>query len=168
MSTLQQLQAGFSHAWETLVDGWRHLYHRAASAMTRFVPHQGTAGEGDGAMHELDRRSSGWGVLAAEVFDDEDKVVVRLEVPGMEAGEFRLEVIDRALVVRGEKRLQRERTQGRYHVSECAYGRFERAIALPDEVDPDQAEASYKRGILRVELPRRRSSERRRIQVRVH
>ncbi len=168
MSTLQQLQQGFSHAWDTLVDGWRHLYHRAASAMTRFVPRKLPA-EGDSEeAHELVRRSSGWGVLAAEVFDDGEKLVVRLEIPGMEAGEFQLEVIDRALVVRGEKRLQRERTQGRYHVSECAYGRFERAIALPDEVDADQAKASYKRGILRVELPRRRLSERRRIQVRVH
>ncbi len=168
MSTLQQLQEGFSHAWDTLVDGWRHLYQRAAGAMTRFVPRRESGGESAGESHELARRSSGWGVLAAEVFDDEERVVVRLEIPGMEAGEFQLEVIDHALVVRGEKRLQRERTHGRYHVSECAYGRFERAIGLPDEVDPERAEASYKHGILRVELPKRTVSPRRRIKVQVH
>jgi HSP20 family protein len=47
-------------------------------------------------------------------------------------------------VVRGEKRIERERTQGRYHVTECAYGSFERAIPLPERVAPEKAHAKYK------------------------
>jgi HSP20 family protein len=58
------------------------------------------------------------------------------------------------LIVRGEKGIQKEHTEGHYHVKECAYGRFERAIGLPDEVDSDQAQAGYKNGILRIELPK--------------
>lgn len=167
MSTLQQFRQGVNQAWDMVLEGWRHLYHRASSAITRFTFHrsQGDAGAGD--FEDMQLRSSGWGVLAAEVFDDRDRVVVRLEAPGMEPGEFHLEVIDGMLVVRGEKRLQRERSEGRYHMSECAYGSFERAIALPDAVDSDRADAKYSRGILRVELPKSRPSARRRIEVQV-
>ena len=168
MSTLQQIRQGVNQAWDRVMDGWRHLYHQAANAITRFTPkrHPGEAGGGD--LEETSLRSTGWGVLAAEVFDGQDRVVVRLEAPGMEPGEFQLEVVDEMLVVRGEKRIQRERSEGRYHVSECAYGSFERAIALPDAVDSDRAEARYKQGILRVELPKSRPVARRRIKVQVH
>lgn len=59
--------------------------------------------------------------------------------------------------------MEQERTQGGYHISECAYGSFERAIPLPDEVDTAKASASYKRGILRVELPKSTPRRRQRI-----
>ena len=105
--------------------------------------------------------------MAAEVFDDKDRVIVRLEAPGMDKKEFDLQVIDDVLIVRGEKRIQRERTEGHYHVKECAYGRFERAIGLPDEVDSDKAQADYKTGILRIELPKLANQRRKRIKVEI-
>ena len=166
MSTLQQIRQGVNQAWDMVLEGWRHLYHRASNAITRFTFHRSQSG-GGGDFEEMQLRSSGWGVLAAEVFDDRDRVVVRLEAPGMEPGEFHLQVIDGMLVVRGEKRIQRERSEGRYYISECAYGSFERAIALPDAVDSDRADAKYSHGILRVELPKSRPSTRRRIEVQV-
>jgi len=168
MSTLQQIRQGVNQAWDRVVDGWRHLYHQAANAITHFTPNRRPGETGGGDVEETSLRSTGWGVLAAEVFDGQDRVVVRLEAPGMEPGEFQLEVVDDILVVRGEKRIQRERSEGRYHVSECAYGSFERAIALPEPVDSDRAEAKYSRGILRVELPKSSPVARRRIKVQVH
>ena len=168
MSTLQQIRQGVNQAWDRVVDGWRHLYHQAANAITRYTPNRHAEETGGGDLEETSLRSTGWGLLAAEVFDGQDRVVVRLEAPGMEPGEFQLEVVDDMLVVRGEKRIQRERSEGRYHVSECAYGSFERAIALPDAVDSDRAEARYSRGILRVELPKSSPVARRRIKVQVH
>ena len=50
--------------------------------------------------------------------------------------------------------MEQARSEGRYHVVECAYGSFERAIPLPDDLDTDKATASYRRGILKVELPK--------------
>jgi HSP20 family protein len=155
-------------AWDALVEGWRELYHRAADALTRFTPQRPKGELLPREEEEFALRSSGWGVLAAEVFDDDDQVVVRLEAPGMEPDEFTLQVIGDRLWVRGRKQLQRERTEGRYHVSECAYGSFERAIRLPDEVDSSQAKARYRRGVLRVELPQSGTRRRRRIKVDVH
>ncbi len=168
MSTLHQLREGLNEAWDTLVDGWQRLYRRASSAITRFTPGSKAREDEKGAGQEIAVRSAGWGVLAAEVFDDDDQIVVRLEAPGLEKSDFDLEVLDNYLVVRGEKQVERERTEGRYHVTECAYGRFERAIPLPDEVDSSKARANYKNGVLRIELPKVASRRRRTISVDVH
>ena len=165
MSTLQQIREGMGIAWDALVEGWRELFYRAGNAITRFKT-RGAGGELlPGDKGEMSGRSSGWGILAAEIFDDDDRVVVRLEAPGMEPDELRLEVVDDVLIVHGEKKVQREHTKGYYHLSECAYGSFERAIALPDHVESDKASAQYRRGVLRVELPKSSSRRRRPIKV---
>jgi len=167
MSTLQQVREEMTHAWGRIVEGWEHLFRRASGAVTRFTPGARKDASDADERRELMTRSSGWGLLAAEVFDDDDRVVVRLEAPGLDKGDFDLQVIDDYLVVRGEKRVARERTQGRFHVSECAYGRFKRAIPLPEEVDSDKASAHYKRGVLRVELPKSNARRRKVIPVEV-
>jgi len=168
MSTFQQLREGVSEAWDTLMEGWQRLYRRAAGAITRFTPGEKDRAElAERESRDVWVRSTGWGVLAAEVFDDDDKVVVRLETPGMDKGDFDLQVTENHLVIRGEKQIARERTEGRYHVAECAYGRFERAIPLPEEVEPGKASASYKNGVLRVELPKPASRRTKKITVRV-
>jgi HSP20 family protein len=168
MSTLQNLREGLTEAWDTLLDGWQRLYRRAAGAITRFTPGKREVHAGaDESEREIAVRSAGWGVLAAEVFDDDDKVVIRLEAPGMAKDDFDLQLMDDYLVVSGEKQVERERTEGRYHVTECAYGRFERAIPLPDEVEGDQARATYRNGVLRVELPKVAARRRKTIKVEV-
>ena len=165
MSTLQQLREGLNEAWDTLLEGWQRLYRRAAGAITRFTP--GREGdEAPAAGTALAGRSIGWSVLAAEVFDSEDSILVRLEAPGMDSDDFDIQVHDNYLVVRGEKQLEQERTEGRYRITECAYGRFERAIPLPEDVEADQAKASYRHGVLKVELPKA-GAERRTIKVKV-
>jgi HSP20 family protein len=167
MSTFHQLREGLNEAWDSLVDGWQRLYRRAAGAMTHFTPGK-KDDRADDAGQEIALRSAGWGVLAAEVFDDDDRIVVRLEAPGMEKSDFDLEVLDNYLVVRGEKRIERERSQGRYHVTECAYGSFERAIPLREEVESAKARATYKNGVLRIELPKPESRRRRARKVEIH
>ncbi|MBQ0834136.1 Hsp20/alpha crystallin family protein [Marinobacter sp.] len=168
MPTLHQLREGLHEAWGSLIDGWQRLYRRAAGAITRFSPGKKAREDDKGTSQEIAVRSAGWGVLAAEVFDDDDQIVVRLEAPGLEKSDFDLEVLDNYLVVRGEKQIERERTEGRYHVTECAYGRFERAIPLPDEVDSSKARANYNNGVLRIELPKSSLGHRRTISVDVH
>lgn len=161
MSTLQQLKRGVSNAWDSLVDGWQKLYQQASGAITRFWPGSNDREE----QQALARRSAGWGVMAAEVFDDGEKLVVRLEAPGMERDDFDLQVTENYLVVRGEKHFERENKEGRYHITERAYGSFERAIPLPEAVNADQAKAKYKHGVLHIELPKAESHRRRTIEI---
>ena len=98
--------------------------------------------------------SLGWSVLGGNLFEDEQRVVIRLEVPGMEKENFNIEVIDEMLVVRGQKRFEHESSEGRYRLLQCAYGSFQREISLQVPVRVDRAEATYRNGVLRIELPK--------------
>jgi len=149
MSTLEELRGGIGRFWDSVAEGWRHLVSRASGALTRF--RSSSSSQSD--LPELVRGNE-WGLLAADLFDDGEKVVVRLESPGMELDDFDVCVHDDTLIVRGEKRYQNERTEGGYRIAECAYGSFERAIPLPENVDGSQAKAKYRRGVLRIELPK--------------
>lgn len=172
MSTLQQIRQDLSQAWDHLRDGWQRLQGQAAGALTRFtlrgenVPVKAsTKGRGDWWPTIP---GTAWGLLAADVLDEDDKVLVRLEAPGMDKNALELQVRDGYLVVRGEKRAGRERSEGRYHITECAYGHFERVIALPDAVRADLSSARYKNGVLEIELPKDPARKPRRIKVAVH
>jgi HSP20 family protein len=159
MSALQNLRTSLSEAWESLAEGWQHFYHRASRALTRFKP----------SSEQTDEHLplSGWGLLASDVYEDEDRIIVRLEAPGLENGDFNINVIGDTLVVRGDKRFEREYGSGSYQVMECAYGSFERAIPLRTEVDVSKAKATYRNGVLRVELPKTVASRRRTVEVEV-
>ncbi len=153
MSTMEHFRSGLGRVRESVAEGWQHLRHRLGHALIRY--HAPTP----------EVESVGWGLLAAEVKEKRDAVVVRLEAPGLEAGDFDLEVRDQYLVVRGEKRLQREEEREHYHLREMAYGRFERMIPLPLEVDAAGARAKYRNGVLEVILPKRPAPAQRRIEV---
>lgn len=162
MSTVNQLRQGLSRGFENFAEGWRHLLERASDALTRFSPVRQEV-ESPGAL--VERYAPRWGLVAAELREDNDTLVVKLEVPGMEPEQLDVDVVDDFLVVRGEKRVEREEAKGRYHVMECAYGSFERAVRLPMPVDPARTRAHYRHGILTITLPKLSQSSMRRIQV---
>ena len=94
----------------------------------------------------------GWSILGGDMFEDERRLVVRLEVPGMDKDGFDIEVLDDALVVSGEKRFERERSEGRYRMLQCAYGDCRRVVPLSVPVLADASKASYNAGVLKIEL----------------
>ncbi len=151
MSTLEEIRSGLSRFWDSVAEGWHQLASRASGALTRFKPSEKKDKAG---LLVPSHKGIGWGLLAAELYDDGDRVMVRLEAPGMERKDFDVSVVDGMLLIYGEKRYQEQRKQGGYHISECAYGVFERAIPLPDNVDGRRAKAKYSRGVLHIELPK--------------
>lgn len=166
MSTLDQIRHGLERAFDSLAEGWRQLHEHASDALTRFLPLP-TRGSLETVGEQLARHAPRWALLAAELEETPEEVIVQLEAPGMEPDQFDISVVDDYLVVRGEKHVHREQHEGRYHLIERAYGRFERAIPLPTAVDQDRTRASYRRGVLTITLPRVHSQVRRRIQVQV-
>jgi len=76
---------------------------------------------------------------AVDMFEKEDNLVIKAELPGMDKKDFSIEVSGDQLLVRGEKRFERESTTGRWRVLQCAYGAFHRAVPLPVPVKGDQA-----------------------------
>lgn len=155
---------GIEKAWQNVQAGWRNLMDRASNALTRFLPGE-DAEQDDVSSGRLRASSPDWGLLAAEIKETDNDVVVRVEAPGMEADEFDIEVQDQHLVVKGEKRISRDSDEGHYHITERAYGYFERVLPLPAGVEDSDATASYRRGVLTVCLPKHSSAVSRRIDV---
>jgi HSP20 family protein len=153
--SLDNLKDQFDSFWSGLSEGWRELWKTAANAITRFVPGEHTNLPATGDVdddHFLPSRS--WAMLGGEVFEDEKRLIVRLELPGMEKQDIDIEVDEDEVLVSGEKRFERESTEGRWRVMQCAYGRFRRSIPLPCSVQAGESKASYKNGVLRIELPK--------------
>ena len=159
----EQLKQGADQAWESLSEGWRELSARASSALTHFQPKQISAASTD--RNEGGLPFGGWAFMAVDVFDDDDKVIVRIEAPGMRREDFNVELHGDVLTVWGEKQFDHEATRGRYSVVQCAYGSFRREVALPVSVKPDKTRASYRDGVLRIELPKADTACARRIAV---
>ena len=69
------------------------------------------------------------------------------------------------MTIKGEKKQEAEQKDENYHRMERSYGYFIRTIELPAEVDPDKVDASYKKGVLKVELKKTRESETKKIEI---
>jgi len=154
----EQFRQGADQALESLVEGWRELSARASGALTRFLPAPASAraspSNTTASQDEAALPFGGWAFMAADVFDDSDKVIVRIEAPGMRREDFHIELQGDILTVWGEKRSDRELGRGRYSMVQCAYGRFRRDVALPVWVKAEDTKASYRDGVLRIELPK--------------
>lgn len=152
---LNDVKQGFASLWESVSEGWQRLRQSAAGALIRFMPGENTALPPKSQVDDdFYFPAQGWALLGGDVFEDERQVVVRVEIPGMRKDEIRIEVTDEALIVTGEKRFERESTEGRYRMLQCAYGNFRRVVPLATRVLPDQASASYTDGVLKVVLPK--------------
>jgi len=161
---MNQLKQSASEVLDNLADGWRRLWNQARQALTRFTPHRRSSELQLGGSEWL-QYTPEWSVLSAEVKETKNEIVVRLEIPGMDADGFDIQVADDYLVIRGEKCWERDEEEAHYHLLERAYGSFERAIPLPKPVDEGHAKAKYKRGVLVVTLPIAASQQQRRIVI---
>ena len=145
--------------WESLTDGWRELLSRSAGALTQF----GRKNSGKGELIPED--APRWSLLAGDVVDNGHEMVVRLEMPGIDKADCEIVVDGNTLFVRGEKRFDSTYISGSYHLRQCAYGAFERAIPLPFAAHADKADARFENGVLVVRLPKARETAPLRVQV---
>ena len=100
-----------------------------------------------------------------DVRETEEAIVVRAELPGVDAKDVELELVDDVLSIRGRKEERREKNEGGTAFSEFRYGSFHREIALPSPVDPDSVKAHCEKGILSVELKKNAENRKRKINV---
>lgn len=95
----------------------------------------------------------GW-MPAIDVFEKDDKFVVKAELPGMKKEDIDVSVVGDMLNIKGEKKTETELKEENYYRSERSYGSFFRSIPLPSTVDADKIEANYEDGVLEVTLPK--------------
>ncbi|HJX69893.1 MAG TPA: Hsp20/alpha crystallin family protein [Dehalococcoidia bacterium] len=95
----------------------------------------------------------GW-APAIEIFEKEDKYVVKAELPGMKEEDIDVSVVGDTLTIKGERKAETEVKEENYYCCERSYGSFSRSIALPSTVDAKKITASYEEGVLEVSLPK--------------
>jgi HSP20 family protein len=90
---------------------------------------------------------------AIDVTQREGSYVVRAELPGLNPEDVKLEITDDAIVIQGERKIEHEEAKGGIHVTERRYGRFYRAIPLPEGAKVSEARARFENGVLEVTVP---------------
>ena len=98
-------------------------------------------------------RQESW-VPAVDVFDTQDAVVIKAELPGMKVDDIQIEVDDNVLTLKGERIFEEKVDDERYYRVERRYGSFKRAFRLPEGVDADKIEAAFDKGVLTIRLPK--------------
>ena len=100
-----------------------------------------------------------------DVSETAREVIVKAEIPGMEAKDIHVALEGGMLTIKGERKQEREEQEENFHRVERSYGSFYRSIRLPSEVDPDQVKATYKKGILKINMPKTEKETRKKIEV---
>jgi HSP20 family protein len=93
--------------------------------------------------------------------------LIKADLPEVKKEDVRVELQDGMLCLRGERRQEKEEKGKKFHRIERVYGQFERRLALPSEVDPQEVAAEFKDGVLNVHLPKSASAKPKSIEVRV-
>jgi|SRR5579862_5807513 len=103
------------------------------------------------------RRPLAWGdaVPAVDVTEKDDTYEVTAELPGMDEKNIEVKLGNGTLTIKGEKKEEREEKKKDYYLSERKFGSFERSFTVPEGVDADKIEASFKKGVLTVKLPKK-------------
>jgi len=111
----------------------------------------------------LDRVPAGF--PAANMWVNEEGVVVTTELPGFDSNDIEISVLSDTLTLSGEKQPEVLPEGGKYHRQEREYGKFARSFKLPFIVDNNKVDASFKNGVLQIILPRAEADKPRKINV---
>jgi HSP20 family protein len=93
--------------------------------------------------------------------------VVKAEVPGLEPKDIDISLTGGVLTIKGEKKQEKEEKDENYHRIERSYGTFTRSVRVPQEVQSDKIEATYKNGVLKITLPKSEEAKKKEIKIKV-
>ena len=92
--------------------------------------------------------------LAVDVVENNDDLIVKASVRGINPDDLDVSYADDTLTIKGENKLDNEVKENQYHLLERRYGSFSRSISLPVKIKGDAIEASYQSGVLSLRLPK--------------
>jgi HSP20 family protein len=104
---------------------------------------------------------------AVDIFEQNGNIVLRAELPGIDAKDVDIRVENNVLSLRGERKFANEVKREDYHRVERAYGSFSRSFTLPNVVDTEKIKADYKDGVLQVTLPQKEEAKPKQISISV-
>lgn len=100
-----------------------------------------------------------------DIYEDDQKLALKLEVPGVKQDDIDIQVEGRTLTVRGERKYEKEEKQENFHRVEHRYGTFARSFTLPNSVDAENVKATYDAGVLQLEFPKKAEAKPRQIKI---
>jgi len=106
-------------------------------------------------------------IPSAEIDETDTEFHLKLEVPGMSADDLEIEVTDDAVAITGERKSETKSEEGDRLRSEFYYGKFERYVPLPSQIQRDNVVAEYKDGILSLTLPKSEDRREKSVKVKV-
>jgi HSP20 family protein len=112
-------------------------------------------------------REEGEWLPSLDVSETKSDLVIKAELPGMDAKDIEISLNEGILTIKGEKKQEREEKEEGYHLIERSYGSFTRSIRLPKEVQSDKINASFKNGVLKVVLPKSEEAKKKEIKIKV-
>jgi len=143
---------------ESFSDFERHIHDRLERA------YQSVFGKGPGSPSFGARYME----PPVDVYQTDTEVIVLMEIAGIHEEEIELEVDGRSMVVRGVRKAAPGRKDRVYSQMEIVNGAFQRELFLPTEVNPEQADAVYKNGLLEIVLPKAEPAMGRQLRIIVH
>jgi HSP20 family protein len=99
--------------------------------------------------------------------EDDQKLTFKVEVPGIDEKDIKVEIENNVLTVRGERKLEKDIKEENFRRKERHYGAFSRSFTLPTTVDPDKIEANYTNRVLTIQMPKRAEAKAKQIKVSV-
>jgi HSP20 family protein len=109
--------------------------------------------------------ASGSWMPALDVYETGDKLVVTVELPGIEPKNVEVSVEDSTLTISGTREFTQETDEQNYHRIERRYGAFSRSLRLPDTANAAKVDARFDKGVLTIEVPKREEAKPRRIEI---
>ena len=167
MKSFSVIKNRLNETWENLSEGWRKLSDLSSNALTQFSHPLKNEDEKSSLANPAQQWSHGvgWSLLPVDLYEDNDSIHVRVEVPGLSFNDLDVHVAGDQLIIEGNKQLIHEEMKDQFYLMECAYGHFSRIIPLPCKVKDREAKASYKNGVLNVALPKSNSTKKIKILV---
>ncbi len=103
----------------------------------------------------------------ADVYEDDQRLTFKIEVPGIDEKDVKVEIENNVLTVRGERKLEKDIKEENFRRKERHYGAFSRSFTLPTSAVPDKIEANYAHGVLTIDMPKRAETKAKQIKVNV-
>jgi HSP20 family protein len=115
-----------------------------------------------------DEALTGAFVPPVDVYEDENSIQVRLEVPGIDEKDIDIRLENNVLTIRGERKFEKDEKEENFHRVERRYGSFTRSFTLPATVNPEDVQAEYDRGVLKIHLAKRAEAKPKQIKVNIN
>src|SRR5437588_11250105 len=102
-----------------------------------------------------------------DIYEDEHNITLKIEVPGIDEKDIDVRIENNTLTVHGERNVEKEEKEENYRRIERQYGSFTRSCTLPSTVDPNNVQANYEKGVLKIRLAKKAEAKPKQIKVNV-